>query len=181
MTGFFETLVRPDQEELDNLERREVGRAANILQVGEFQLLQLAYREWHGKDLPESLVDRLFHGYMIHNEVPHWARHYARQILRLDEQGRVDDQEGRYHRYDYDFQHPAPHGFKKFAIATGIVCLLFGSALLGAVMTANHSATQFPPYVEEEDLRATPDEITQQAIRPTAQPTDRGRGTNPGP
>ena len=102
MTGFFETLIRPDKEELDNMDRREVGRAANVLQVGEFQLLQLAYRDWHDEDLPEFMVDRLFHDYMIHNDVPPWARHYARKILRLDETGEISD-DHRYHRYDNDY------------------------------------------------------------------------------
>ena len=52
MQGFFKTLIRPDQEE--DPERTLVARAANVLQVGEFQLLQLAYHEWHGHDLPQK-------------------------------------------------------------------------------------------------------------------------------
>ena len=41
MTGFFQTLIQPDREE--HPERALIARAANLLQVGEFQLLQLAY------------------------------------------------------------------------------------------------------------------------------------------
>jgi hypothetical protein len=164
MTTFFETLIRPDQDELDNMDRREVGRAANVLQIGEFQLLQLAYREWHDEDLPESRVDALFHDYMIHSDVPHWARHYARQILRLDEAGRLDDNDRRYHLYDQDTgSGEAPHGLRKFCIAAGIVTLIFGSGVMGAVMTTGKGATNFPPYVSEKDLAATPDELTQGA------------------
>ena len=61
-------------------ERLVVISAANQLQVGEFQLLQLAYKEWFGEDLPEALVSKLFTSYMLHNYVPHWARHYARRM-----------------------------------------------------------------------------------------------------
>lgn len=43
--NFWETLLHPDKEELENPERRVIANAANILQVGEFQLLQLAYRD----------------------------------------------------------------------------------------------------------------------------------------
>jgi len=43
--NFFETLIHPDREELENAERVLVCRAANVLQIGEFQLLQLAYKE----------------------------------------------------------------------------------------------------------------------------------------
>ena len=44
--GLWETLLHPDREELAMKERLVVISAANQLQVGEFQLLQLAYREW---------------------------------------------------------------------------------------------------------------------------------------
>ncbi len=168
MTGFFETLLRPDKDEVENMDRREVGQAANILQVGEFQLLQLAYREWHGADLPEDQVDRLFHHYMIDSSVPHWARHYARQIIRLNDAGRVADTAPHYHRYDDDYGPSAPpHGLRRFLVATGIVVLVVGSGVMGAVMSTGEAATQFPPYVSQEDLQAnaTPDEIVLKASR----------------
>ncbi len=56
----WQTLLHPDHEELAMKERLVVISAANQLQVGEFQLLQLAYRAWHHKDLPEALVAKLF-------------------------------------------------------------------------------------------------------------------------
>ena len=142
MTGFFETLVRPDKEELENMDRREVGRAANILQVGEFQLLQLAHHEWHGHDLAEHQLDALFHAYMMENIVPHWARHYARQIIRLDAAGRIASGEARYHRYDNDFGATTPpHGVRKFAVAAGIVMLVLGSSMVGAIMSTSRGTT----------------------------------------
>ncbi len=72
----FQTLIRPDREE--NSQRAEVCKAANFLQVGEFQFLQLAYREWHKDEMPEELTNSIFKSYMLHDEVPHWARHYGR-------------------------------------------------------------------------------------------------------
>ncbi|MEQ8504424.1 MAG: hypothetical protein RIB80_03795 [Rhodospirillales bacterium] len=180
MTGFLETIIQPDKDELDKMDRREVGRAANILQVGEFQLLQLAYREWHQEDLPESQIDRLFNEYMIDNIVPHWARHYARQIIRLDQAGRIAGNDLRFHRYDNDYGPKAPpHGIKKFAIAAGIVMFIFGSGVAGAIMTTGRSATQFPPYVSEKDLQATPDETTQDAPTPSTKITGGERGSGP--
>ncbi len=58
MINFIKTLIRPDQEE--DPERTVVARAANILQVGEFQLMQLAYHDWYGQELPAALCDQLF-------------------------------------------------------------------------------------------------------------------------
>ena len=49
--NLFETLIHPDREE--HPERAEVARAANLLQIGEFQLLQLAYQDWFGTDNPQ--------------------------------------------------------------------------------------------------------------------------------
>ena len=71
MSSLWETLLHPDHEELEMKDRLAVISAANQLQVGEFQLLQLAYQEWHDKDLPEALMSRLFTSYMLQNEVPH--------------------------------------------------------------------------------------------------------------
>ncbi len=109
--NFFETLLHPDREEDE--ERAKISHAANLLQVGEFQLLQRAHRKWFNKDLPEALVARLFTAYMLRNEVPHWARHYARRIVELDGLGKLDEQELSYHRYDVDYRTYVPKGLQR--------------------------------------------------------------------
>ncbi len=100
MAGLLQTLLRPDHEEPSD--RSDVAQAANLLQIGEFQLLQLAYAEWHGEDIPAALVDGLFARYMFHVEVPVWARPYARKILELDGDGELEDSREAFHRYDCD-------------------------------------------------------------------------------
>ena len=154
--GLWRTLLRPDEEELQNQERTEVGRAANHLQVGEFQVLQLAYREWHGKDLPEEIVDRLFHDYMIHNEVPHWARHYARQINRLGDLGRVDENDPRFHRYDHNYVTHVPNGVKHFVIAAGCICFFLVGSIWAAEKVARKATSMLPPYFDEKELSQKP-------------------------
>ena len=42
LSSFWDTMLKPDHEELEMKERLVVISAANQLQVGEFQLLQLA-------------------------------------------------------------------------------------------------------------------------------------------
>ncbi len=156
--NLWETLLHPDREELEDAERREVGRAANILQVGEFQVLQLAYKAWHDKDLPETLVDRLFHDYMIHNQVPHWARHYARQILRLEESGRLDINHAQYHRFDRNYGKPVPSRTQRFWTATGCLAVLIGTFIAVAGYTAGAPTSPFPPYFNDKELRQTTQE-----------------------
>ena len=50
MNGLLKTLVKPDWD--DNPKRsRNSSYAANLLQIGEFQLIQLAYKIWYKEDL----------------------------------------------------------------------------------------------------------------------------------
>lgn len=155
--NLWQTLLHPDQEELENADRREVGRAANILQVGEFQLLQLAYREWHEEDLPEALVDRLFYDYMIYDDVPHWARHYARQVLRLDETGRLDSNNAQYHLYDSNYGKAVPNGVRRFWTAAGCLTALFVVAIAVAELVPVKTLSMFPPYLSEDELTQNTD------------------------
>lgn len=156
--SLFSTLLRPDREE--NPERAEVARAANLLQIGEFQLLQLAWYEWHGDEMPAAVTDRLFADYMLHNQVPHWARHYARRIIGLDAAGLLDDDAPHYHRYDVEQGRPVSPGVRRFAIAATIVVVcVFGGLWTAHLATydAGRSLSELPPYFNEKQLqRPTP-------------------------
>jgi hypothetical protein len=151
--NLFQTLMRPDGEELEMGQRTHVLKAANILQVGEFQLLQLAYRDWYNKDLPEALVSQLFSSYMLKNEVPHWARNYARKIIDADARGALNDNAPAFHVYDHEYRTFVPGGVRRFWTAVGILTLCIGGAIILADLSVTTSATQFPPYLNEEDLK----------------------------
>ncbi len=154
MTGFFHTLIRPDQEE--NPERALVARAANILQVGEFQLLQLAYSEWFSEDMPEAMVDRLFASYMFSSEVPFWARDYARRVIDYDEKGLLDIDHPAFHRYDADYVTHVPRGMRHFIIACMILAtLVFGSVWVGNLASVGGTSI-LPPYFEADELPQRP-------------------------
>ena len=158
LSSFWDTMLKPDHEELEMKERLVVITAANQLQVGEFQLLQLAYREWYNKDLPEALVTKLFTSYMLHHQVPHWARHYARRIIDGYERGELDDNAPKFHRYDHEYHTSVPRGLQRFCVAAaGVLVAVFGS-----IYVANHvvdsPTSMLPPYFEKADLhRVLPD------------------------
>ncbi len=151
MQGFFKTLLRPDREE--DPEATLIARAANILQVGEFQFLQLAYADWHGCDMSTELCAKLFRAYMMHNEVPVWARHFARWVIRQDEIGMIDSREDRFHRYDHDYVTFVPQGVRKFVVATMIVAFIMVSAILAGHLSGVESTSVLPPYFQKEELR----------------------------
>jgi hypothetical protein len=152
--NLFHTLLRPDREELEMADRMIVVSAANLLEVGEFQVLQLAYKEWFGKDLSPALVDRLFHSYMLHNEVPHWARHYARLILIREARGALDVRDTAYHVYDHDYRTHAPKGVQHFLVATGVLAFCLISLIIIAESSVRTPMTRLPPYFDREELRA---------------------------
>ncbi len=150
--NLFETLLHPDREELELKDRMVVVSAANLLQVGEFQLLQLAYREWFGEELPEETVDRLFIAFMLYNKVPHWARDYARKILDGDERGEIDDGEPAYHRYDYDYHTSVPNGVIRFYTTVIALSVVIGGGMAFANLTETSPTTTFPPFFDEKEL-----------------------------
>lgn len=150
MAGFFQTLLRPDREE--DSDRAEVNKAANLLQIGEFQLLQLAYRAWHGEEMPEAESDAIFRSYMVLSRVPAWARHYARRVIELDEAGELDDSDPRYHRYDADYFKAMPLGVRRLVFALGCIAFVMGGGLFVGYLAPVKVTSILPPYFSEEEL-----------------------------
>ena len=152
--NLFETLIRPDKEE--HPERAEIARAANLLQIGEFQVLQLAWAEWHGSEMPPAVTDRLFGSYMLQNRVPHWARAYARRIIAQDAAGTLDEGDPRFHRYDPPPGRALPTGVRRFALATAVVM----GCVFGGIYTAHletwrggNTGSVLPPYFSDKALK----------------------------
>ena len=152
MLGLFKTLMRPDQEEDPAL--TIVARAANILQVGEFQLLQLAYFEWHDEELPREECDAVFRLYMLKGEIPAWARHYARKIIQADEAGAVEDGDPAFHRYDHNYVTHVPKGVRHFCIASMCLAFFLVSGLLVGALSGTEATSILPPYFEPGQLES---------------------------
>ncbi|HBK80085.1 MAG TPA: hypothetical protein DDZ83_10505 [Nitrospinae bacterium] len=148
--SLLQTLFRPDFEEKSF--RAEVARAANILQIGEFQLLQLAYHEWFSWEMPEETIDRIFKTYMLKDLVPPWARHYARHILALEESGTLDWRDSVYHRFDRDFHTEVPQGRSRFIAAVAVVVLFVGGLLLVGHLVSGGGTSVLPPYFDDRDI-----------------------------
>ena len=150
--NFFRTLLRPDREELENADRNQVVKAANVLQVGEFQFLQLAYAHWHGADMPTSMTDDLFSAYMLDGDVPSWARHYARLILEKEAEGAIDSTHPAFHRYDADYRTAVPQGTRRFVGAVMVLAVCLLGILSVAAHVTDGTGSSFPPYFEDRNL-----------------------------
>ncbi|MHA1151358.1 MAG: hypothetical protein ACTSQ7_01610 [Alphaproteobacteria bacterium] len=159
MAGLLKTLLRPDREE--DSERAEVAKAANLLQIGEFQLLQLAYMAWFGEEMPEAANDPIFRSYMLEGQVPAWARHYARRVIELDDLDDLDDRDPRYHRYDAEYFKALPLGARRLVVA--VCCLAFfmvGALAVGYVAPVKVTSLH-PPFFSEKQLSNDADDDLQ--------------------
>ena len=101
MKGFLHTLIKPDWD--DDPKRSEVLHAANLLQIGEFQLIQLAYKVWFKENLSEDKINKIFEEYMIREIIPIWVTYYAKDIIKLDNANVLNGYDDKYHVYDHEF------------------------------------------------------------------------------
>ena len=153
MNGLLKTLIKPDWD--DNPKRSEILHAANILQIGEFQLIQLAYKVWYQSDLPEEKINKIFSEYMIRSIIPIWVTHYARDIIKLNDANVLNSYDEKYHVYDHEFG--TYINSEKQRKKRG----MFYATIIGLVFIASHymainyvedegSASFYPPYVEKK-------------------------------
>ena len=153
MKGLVKTLIKPDWD--DNPIRSEILHAANLLQIGEFQLIQLAYKVWYKEDLPEDKINKIFSEYMVTEIIPIWVTHYAQDILKLSKANVLDSYNEKYHVYDHEFGDYIPD--EKRRKRRGI----FYATIIGIVFIGSHymainyvdieeSASFYPPYIEKK-------------------------------
>jgi len=151
MDGLLKTLIKPDWD--DNPKRSKILHAANLLQIGEFQLIQLAYKVWYNKDLPEDKINKIFSEYMVTGIIPIWVTFYAQDILKLDKANVLDAYNEKYHVYDHEFGEYISNRKQRrrrgifYVIIIGFV---FVASHYMAINSVEEPAGFFPPYVEKK-------------------------------
>ena len=152
MDGLLKTLIKPDWD--DNPKRSAVLHAANLLQIGEFQLIQLAYKIWYKQDLPEEKINKIFSQYMISGIIPIWVTYYAKDIIKMENANVLNSYDDKYHVYDHEFGESLQDDRqrKKRGI---FYALIIGIAFIASHYMAIHyvedeqSASFYPPYIEK--------------------------------
>ena len=153
MNGLLKTLIKPDWD--DNPKRSEILNAANLLQIGEFQLIQLAYKVWYREDLPEDKINNIFSEYMITGIIPIWVTFYARDILKLEQANVLDSYNEKYHVYDHEFGayiYDNKHRRRRGVVYSTIIAFVFIATHYMAInyVEDNESAGLYPPYIEKQ-------------------------------
>ena len=152
MKDFLHTLIKPDWD--DNPKRSEVLHAANLLQIGEFQLIQLAYKIWYKENLPEDKISKIFEEYMIGGIIPIWVTYYALDIIKLDNANVLNGYDEKYHVYDHEFgeyiyddKHRRRRGIQYATII--ILVFIFTHFMAINYVDVEGSASFYPPYIEK--------------------------------
>jgi len=151
MNGLLKTLIKPDWDE--NSKRSLIIEAANLLQVGEFQLIQLAYKDWYKEELPENKINNIFNEYMLTDIIPIWVTAYANDILKLEKVGVLDENKKKYHVYDNEFGEfisDEKHRRKRGTFYALIIAFVFIGGHYVAVKFSGESASFYPPYIEKK-------------------------------
>ena len=150
MSGLLKTLIKPDWD--DNPKRSEILHAANLLQIGEFQLIQLAYKIWYNEDLPEDKISKIFSEYMVTGIIPIWVTFYAKDILKLDQANILDNYNEKYHIYDHEFgSYVYDHKQRRRLgiLYTTIIAFVFITIHFIAANYVEEPAGFYPPYIEK--------------------------------
>jgi len=152
MKDFLHTLIKPDWD--DNPKRSEILNAANLLQIGEFQLIQLAYKVWYKENLPEDNINKIFEEYMIRGIIPIWVTYYAKDIIKLDDANVLYSYDKKYHVYDHEFGeyiYDDTHRKRRGIQYATIIILVFIITHFMAInyVEVEESASFYPPYIEK--------------------------------
>jgi len=152
MSGLLKTLIKPDWD--DNPKRSEILNAANLLQIGEFQLIQLAYKVWYRENLPEDKINNIFSEYMVTGIIPIWVTYYAKDILKLNQANVLDSYNEKYHVYDHEFGayiYDYKQRRKRGVVYATIIAFVFIASHYMAInyVEDEEAAGFFPPYVEK--------------------------------
>ena len=152
MKDFIHTLIKPDWD--NNPKRSEILDAANLLQIGEFQLIQLAYKIWYKEDLPEDKINKIFSEYMVTGIIPIWVTYYAKDILKLNQANVLDSYNEKYHVYDHEFGayiYDNKQRRRRGVVYATIIAIVFIASHYMAInyVEDEESASFYPPYIEK--------------------------------
>ena len=150
MNGFIKTLIKPDWD--DNPKRSEIIHAANLLQIGEFQLIQLAYKVWYKKDLPEEKISKIFSEYMVSGVIPIWVTYYAKDIIKIEKANALNSYDKKYHIYDHEFGgyiYDEKDRRRRGIFYATIIAFVFIATHYMAANYVEEPASFYPPYIEK--------------------------------
>ena len=72
-----------------------VAYASYLLEISEFELFEIAWRQWQSSEPDEKELDRLFGAYLDRGELPYWVRDFARSVINDPQRQQLERQRAR--------------------------------------------------------------------------------------
>ena len=145
-------------------DRMMVTSAANLLDIGEFQLLQIAFRQWYGREMQSDEQDKFFHDVFILGKTPAFLRHLSRRIYFRDVECNFHEQPSRFNIPDlYSVRVDKPIDVRHFVKVISLLLGVLFVFLLLALYTVRYDGqctTYFPPCLTDNDIGAKEVEIS---------------------
>lgn len=76
-------------EELD-AELWDLLEAAALLEIKEYALFEIAYKDWYGRQALPKVMEAHYAHYMFRGVVPVWVQRYCRNVIELEKNGELD-------------------------------------------------------------------------------------------
>ncbi len=117
--------------------------AAAVLQISEFEVFRLAYREWFGRPAENREMETCFHRYLATTLAPAWVRSFVRRVRKLADEGCLD-------LSGFGLEAPSPASKARIilgvtllaGILTIVAFLIYSAFRVGSSLTV---ACQLPP------------------------------------
>ncbi len=65
-------------------------QSSSLLEIKEFDIFELAYKDWFGHAPKPHVSEAHFSNYMFNNRIPVWVRRYTRMVVELHERGELN-------------------------------------------------------------------------------------------
>ena len=145
-------------------DRAMVTSVANLLDIGEFQFLQIAFRHWYGREMHPYEQDEFFHDVFILGKTPTFLRHLSRRIYFGDVECNFHEQPSRFNIHDLNSLRvnrliDVRNFVKIISLLLGVLFVFLLLALY-TVRYDGHCTTYFPPCLTDNDLGAKEAEIS---------------------
>ena len=67
-----------------------VAETAGLLEITEFRVFQLSFKEWYGREIRDYEAEDYFTAFMYFDQVPFWVRRFCHHIQNLAQAGRLN-------------------------------------------------------------------------------------------
>ena len=71
-------------------EQWDLLESAAMLQVTEFRVFELAYKDWYGVAPKHQVIEVHFRNYMFNQIIPVWVSHFCRHVVELGQAGQLN-------------------------------------------------------------------------------------------